>query len=388
MSTEFDDILNGTNGADTLNGLGGNDIINGLGGNDVLNGGAGADVMRGGDGNDRYYVDNPLDQVIETVDTVLGGVDEVRSSINFTLGFGLENLVLTGTSNINGTGNAKDNGITGNGGRNTLNGGDGNDILLGAGGNDTLNGGNGNDFLLGGTGNDALNGGDGNDSLNGENGNDILNGGNGNDIYFVDNLGDQVIEDFDDALGGVDEARSSVNFTLGFGLENLALTGTSNINGTGNAKSNVITGNSGNNTLNGGAGNDILNGGAGNDSLNGDAGNDQLTGDSGNDWLVGGAGADTLTGGAGNDTFFFNSPSEGIDIIKDFSFVSGNTDKIRVSAFGFEATSGMPISLSQFSYNSSNGALSFLGTQFATIENKPFGFSVSLDVVIFDDILI
>ena len=48
-------------------------------------------------------------------------------------------------------------------------------------------------------------------------------------------------------------------------VENLALTGTGNINGTGNALNNVITGNGGANALNGGAGADNMRGGAGND---------------------------------------------------------------------------------------------------------------------------
>jgi Ca2+-binding RTX toxin-like protein len=48
-------------------------------------------------------------------------------------------------------------------------------------------------------------------------------------------------------------------------VENLTLTGTSAINGTGNALANQITGNSGANTLDGGAGADTLSGGLGAD---------------------------------------------------------------------------------------------------------------------------
>jgi Ca2+-binding RTX toxin-like protein len=57
-------------------------------------------------------------------------------------------------------------------------------------------------------------------------------------------------------------------------VENLTLTGTGSVNGTGNSLANVITGNAGGNTLAGGAGNDTLAGGHGNDILNGGTGND------------------------------------------------------------------------------------------------------------------
>jgi Ca2+-binding RTX toxin-like protein len=68
---------------------------------------------------------------------------------------------------------------------------------------------------------------------------------------------------------------SSEDYVLSDLYENFNLTGTGNINGTGNIGNNVITGNSGNNTLDGGAGNDTLIGGAGNDTLRGGLGNDQ-----------------------------------------------------------------------------------------------------------------
>ena len=111
-----------------------------------------ADTMRGGAGDDTYVVDNAGDVVDESV-AGSNGSDTVRSSISFNLAdtthvlgsVGI--LVLTGTANINGTGNGLDNPITGNAGANVLNGGAGNDDRT-AGGNDTLTGGAGNDTFV------------------------------------------------------------------------------------------------------------------------------------------------------------------------------------------------------------------------------------------------
>ena len=393
-------IIKGANGNDYLVGTPTNDIIYGYNGDDTLDGGSGADALYGGYGSDTYYVDNVGDVLIEDSDSALGGVDRVFSTVNFTLGFGLENLTLTGTGNINGTGNGNNNAIFGNSANNILDGGLGADTLYGGDGSDIYCVDNAGDlvteyynnasggvdtvlstvnFTLGfglenltftGTGN--INGtGNGNNNViigNSANnilyvglGADTLKGGDGSDTYYVDNVRDVVTEYYNDASGGVDTVFSTVNFTLGFGLENLTLTGAGNINGlvngTGNDNNNVITGNSVDNILSGGLGNDTLIGGLGHDTL------------------IGGLSNDTLIGGLGADTFVFNNRSEGVDIIKDFQWTEGDT--IQLSKIGFGATS-----LSQFNYNNLNGNLSFLGTTFATIENKPSGFVVSLDVVL------
>lgn len=151
--TTANDLIQGLNGNDGLNGLAGNDTLEGGSGNDTLNGGTGQDSMTGGSGNDTYVVDRSGDKVIELAS---GGNDGVKASISLTLANNVENLILTGTGNINGAGNASANILTGNSAANMLKGLGGNDRLLGNAGNDVLDGGVGNDTLSGGAGADKF----------------------------------------------------------------------------------------------------------------------------------------------------------------------------------------------------------------------------------------
>jgi len=130
----LDDWLDGASGNDVLTGLGGNDTLNGNAGNDRLDGGTGSDTMTGGSGDDSFVVDATTDVVTEALN---GGTDTVESSITLTLAGNVENLFLTGTAAINGTGNSLNNLLTGNTAANTLNGGAGADTLVGGAGNDT-----------------------------------------------------------------------------------------------------------------------------------------------------------------------------------------------------------------------------------------------------------
>jgi cyclophilin family peptidyl-prolyl cis-trans isomerase len=265
-------VIGGDSAANKLTGTTAANTMYGLGGNDTLDGGTGADSMVGGSGNDTYVVQDAGDKVVEAAG---GGTDRVNASVSFTLPANVEQLTLTGTAAINGTGNTLSNTISGNSAANSLAGGDGNDSLYGVDGNDTLSGGNGNDLLDGG------------------NGNDSMSGGAGSDRYVVQSSGDKVVEA---AGGGADSVSSAITYTLPAEVESLTLTGTSAINGTGNTLSNKITGNGAINSLVGGSGNDTLDGGAGNDSL---------------------------SGGAGLDTFRFSSALNGsnVDRVLDFNVV-------------------------------------------------------------------
>ena len=356
------DTVDGADGSDTIWGEGGNDSI--LGGNQndtlyggignvTLNGGSGVDRLEGGADNDTYIIDSngiflPLDTIVDS-----GGIDTVLSSVTYTLGAAIENLTLTGVGATSGTGNVSANVITGNSANNTLNGlngndtlnaGLGNDVLNGgdqndtlngdggvlalSGGNDTLNGGNGNDTLSGGLGNDVLNGDAGDDRLVGGSGNffqpidvDTLSGGIGNDTYVISENTDVITELSGE---GTDTVESSITFNLGTSganVENLTLTGTAVINGTGNTLSNVINGNSKDNTLDGGAGNDTLKGNDGNDTLIGGPGLTVVIGPFGPTFI---SDNDTLEGGKGNDTYIMDytgdtiteNLNEGIDLVK------------------------------------------------------------------------
>ncbi|MEI9905255.1 MAG: calcium-binding protein [Asticcacaulis sp.] len=207
---EQDTVSAGFDYLDSIENLTGskfNDTLTGDNGNNLLDGGAGADVMKGGLGDDTYVVGNSFDNVGERLNE---GTDTVLSSITYTLTSNVENLTLTGTDNLNATGNAINNTIIGNSGNNLIDGGAGADKMY---------------------------------------------GGVGDDTYVVNNGFDQANENTGE---GTDTVQSSVTFTIGANVENLTLTGTTAINGIGNTLANIIAGNSGNNILTGGAGNDTF----------------------------------------------------------------------------------------------------------------------------------
>lgn len=285
----------------------GNSLNNTISGNDHnnrINGGAGVDIMHGGAGNDTYIVSQSGDKAFEQNGA---GIDTVESSLRHysLIGQYIENLILTGSENISGNGNTLNNTIIGNAGDNSIDGRQGADILKGGAGNDfyyvdnigdkvyeekdqgydilysslsynlsgqyieslTLKG----DLSINGTGNSLdnwISGNGGDNIIDGGIGADMMFGHGGNDTYIVDNIGDRVNERYG---SGLDTIKSSITFNLaaiaGTYVEQVMLTGSSDINATGNGLANTLIGNSGNNILAGGKGHDILTGGFGNDGF-------------------------------------------------------------------------------------------------------------------------
>lgn len=367
-----DDGLNyfdGGAGNDTLGGAGGDDRLDGGPGNDILSGGGGLNVLYGGTGDDRYFINDPRDQIFEFEGE---GYDWVISAFSHTLAPHVERLSLT-TGAVNGVGNDQDNLIEGNNVNNQINGGggdddlhgqDGDDLLYGDGGDDTLNGTRGNDTLFGGDGDDELTGDLGNDTLAGGNGNDVIWGGFGAD-YLVGGAGSDrflfyqypetpssggfdAIADFTGGEDIIDFSTAEVGQIFVQRLNGSSFVyfdwhPTHGYRGVVQAVGQV-------------QGSDILtvtpgmilygqNGVA--DDVRGGSGADVIVGFSGDDFIAGGGGADALYGGAGADTFAYFSASDSAlsayDGIADF--VSGQD---RIDLTGLIASGQTNIALAQF----------------------------------------
>jgi Ca2+-binding RTX toxin-like protein len=251
-------------------------------------------------------------------------------------------LVLTGDKPIRAIGNAHANTITGNGAANVIDGGAGADRMI---------------------------------------------GGRGNDTYWVDDVGDVVIEQ---ANEGQDAIMASLSWQLPDHVELLTLTGRDPLNGTGNDLDNTLTGNTAANVLDGGSGEDLLIGGKGNDTYvvnslgdrireagleadidtvrasiswtlgakledlvltglqaidgTGNERNNRITGNGAANVLDGGRdGIDVLTGLGGADTFRFGlRPTKFSDFhadrITDFDAAQGDRIAINRAAFGLKAS--------------------------------------------------
>jgi Ca2+-binding RTX toxin-like protein len=316
------DVIQGNFGLDTISGGTGNDLIEGLEDDDTLSGDAGADTIFGGEGRDT--IDGGADGDVISggleSDRIDGGEDDDTINgdggiDNLTGGAGDDTIrggdddddIFAGDENDQVYGDSGSDFLYGESGADLLNGGANGDYLYGGSENDTLNGGSegdfiygdeGSDFLYGDSGSDNLEGGDGNDRLSGGTGVDFMYGDSGNDTYYVDHAGDQTTEN---SNNGIDLVVSSVSRTLSADIENLTLSGITNIDGNGNELANIITGNNAANIM------------------RGYDGADSLTGNGGTDILLGGNARDTLRPGidTSRDTIRFAAVAESTGITRD-----------------------------------------------------------------------
>ena len=258
----------------------------------------------------------------------------------------------------------------------------------------------------------SLSAGSGNDTLNGGTGNDLMAGGVGNDTYVVDSANDQVVEN---AAEGTDTIQSSITYSLAAlpNIENLTLTGSAAINGTGNGLGNVITGNSGANILDGGVGNDtivgaqndtLLDGGSDNDTLsvganftsanngqivnienvtlttsgltlnlanqtegftiNGSSGADTITTGSGNDVVNTNGGADTINTGTGADVVNISAGTTATAWAVDLGS-DAVTDKVVFTHASLDEDHNTVATVSNFIVANDRVAVTFNGTAIA-----------------------
>jgi Ca2+-binding RTX toxin-like protein len=316
------------------------DALVGTAGADTLNGGLGADTMSGGDGDDRYYVDNTGDVVIETNAASAGGTDTVYSSLAaYTLTANVEHGVVTRSGAASLTGNSRANALDGGAGADTLNGG------LGA---------------------------------------DTMTGGDGDDRYYVDNAGDVVIETNAASAGGTDTVYSALGaYTLTSHVEYGILQASGAADLTGNALANRLYAGRGDNVLDGAGGTDRVlyslatagvtvslaasgaqnTGGSGwdtlisieqligsdhADTLTGNAGGNVLGGGADNDTLDGGLGADTMTGGDGSDRYYVDNTG---DVVSETNAVTatGGTDTAYSALSAYTLTANVEYGIVQAS---------------------------------------
>ncbi|CAN1210592.1 hypothetical protein TUMEXPCC7403_10375 [Tumidithrix helvetica PCC 7403] len=271
-----------------VNGTSGNDTFT-LGTNPALFQYQPGDSVFGLAGDDTYAIDtNYPVQIFENAGAAWG-IDTVQSLVSFNLQYtpNVENLTLTGSSNIEGRGNTSSNVIIGNSGNNLLTA-----------------------------------------STNAADGQvDILQGGVGNDTYYVyedynldkaiDTVGTNLIYAYNTNydMGGTTADLVDIRLYQGTGIIG---GGTSTANYiSGNAQANILRGYGGNDTIAGGAGNDFIDGGAGNDALAGN--NLGPTSITEQDTLKGGTGADAFVLGYGTSIFYLGGGANDFTSIQDFN---------------------------------------------------------------------
>ncbi len=367
-----------------------------------------------------------------TISDFLNGIDFVGSekpdilhyvNVNQSMGLADESSSInTGDSPLLGNVSNDDSALDTGGGT-----GGGDDYIPGVGPNVPQNGYGlfiaRGDRFYGYGGDDIITGGNNRDLIDGGSGSDVMIGGYGDDTYYVDELGDRVIEVEDNSRSSNDHIISSAEMIiLSDNVERLTLSDTG-VNADGNTSDNYIEGNSLSNTINGVGGSNEIYGKAGDDiiydgarsstgsKLYGGSGNDKiyskqywsvLYGEEGDDFLdssysTGG----TIYGGLGNDTLLGGSYMEGGSGNDDYILTYEDTDGSTINNFDenilsldrliFENYTYEEIGIKQSSFNVSDLIIlrpvssdynRIVGT---TIENYFTDASYKIDEIIFSD---
>ena len=322
----------------------------------------------GGTGDDLYraHATSPAD-FVELVDEGEDSVQVARGA-DYTLPDNIENISVQGFSGSDLSsavlhGNDLDNDINGHNNDEEICGFGGHDRLAGKGGDDFICGGDGDDYLDGGSGNDTIEGNAGNDVINGRTGDDLMIGGAGDDSYYVDSLGDVIVEEVDGGIDTVRVSSTASGYVMDDNVENAVVFGSGGTTIHGNDLDNQISGN---------VGDDTLYGHGGNDELRGGGGNDNLYGGDGDDFLNGGTGADYMEGGAGDDTYIVDE--EGDVVVEN----EGAGIDTLISIGGIDITLGA---------NIENGTLSGLvgGTLIGNALDNVLTGTVDVDVIVGGD---
>ena len=199
---------------------------------------------------------------------------------------------------------------------------------------ENVTGGNFADRLYGNADANKLVGNGGADILDGRGGADTMTGGAGDDYYYVDNVGDVVVEGSGDTGDRVYVNLVGQTYTLSATAQVeylFANAGSSGVSITGNAYSHRIYGGAGGDTLTGGSGADIIDGKGG---------------------------ADTMTGGAGNDFYY-------VDNVNDLIIESGNDtgDRAYISASSY--TLGVNAKVEMLIANAGSTGITITGNAFS-----------------------
>lgn len=421
VGTFNNDFIYGFRGDDTLEGSFGDDFLKGGDGNDFLDGGYGFDIIDGGNGNDTTSYEFYSGGIVANLDT---GV------VSFP-GNSLKTDTLISIENLNGSqgddviyGNYLDNILEGSGGADYIEGGEGNDDIFGDSSKFVSETVFATDFeeapdSIGFT-HSPLDGWQSTDGYIEYRNDGAAEGHNYIELnedpidYYAD--ASQIYRYVDTEVGKSYQLSFKYSPRAGYGADvnaievrldgqtvlavaedgshnqgNVWQTYTVDFAGDGNTKyleflstgTPVNYGRGGHLdeielvTYSGVGGDDDYEFDDEDDVLNNLGGNDILLGGNGDDYLEGGFGYDTLEGGAGADVFAFNFVAEGIDKIVDFAY--WENDRLQVSANGFGVAPG---EYNRFNFNSTTGALSFDGTQFATLDpNSGFVPSLDIDIV-------